>query len=106
MKSAPNAPNKAPSSMFPIGRIFARSAPGVGDERHEARRHFGARVACRARSAFGAAASLASRRWHLLADGTHPDAGGDFLVIDRGGPHASEDCEEQSLLEVEVWVQV
>ena len=40
--------------------------------------------------------------WH------HPlialDAGGDFLVIDRGGPLAAGDCEEHCLLE-EVWVR-
>jgi hypothetical protein len=30
---------------------------------------------------------------------------GDFLVIDRGGPHAAEDCDEHSLLDADVWVR-
>jgi len=41
--------------------------------------------------------------WH------HPllalDEGGDFLVIDRGGPGASGDCEELALDEREVWIE-
>jgi ureidoglycolate lyase len=51
----------------------------------------------------GQGVNYAAGTWH------HPlialDAGGDFLVIDRGGPHASDDCEELSLLEAQVWVQ-
>jgi len=41
--------------------------------------------------------------WH------HPlialDAGGDFLVIDRGGPEAAGDCEVLPLIAPEVWVE-
>ena len=51
----------------------------------------------------GQGVNYAAGTWH------HPlialDAGGDFLVIDRGGPHAGEDCEERSLLEANVWVR-
>ena len=51
----------------------------------------------------GQGVNYAAGTWH------HPlialDAGGDFLVIDRGGPHAEEDCEEHSLLGEEVWVR-
>ncbi len=51
----------------------------------------------------GQGVNYAAGTWH------HPlialDAGGDFLVIDRGGPHAVEDCEELSLLEADVWIQ-
>jgi ureidoglycolate lyase len=51
----------------------------------------------------GQGVNYAAGTWH------HPlialDAGGDFLVIDRGGPHADQDCEEQSLLDANVWVR-
>jgi len=51
----------------------------------------------------GQGVNYAAGTWH------HPlvalDAGGDFLVIDRGGPHAGDDCEERSLLEADVWVR-
>ena len=51
----------------------------------------------------GQGVNYAAGTWH------HPlialDAGGDFLVIDRGGPGASEDCEEQSLLDAQVCVR-
>lgn len=51
----------------------------------------------------GQGVNYAAGTWH------HPlialDAGGDFLVMDRGGPHADRDCEEHSLLEADVWVQ-
>lgn len=51
----------------------------------------------------GQGVNYAAGTWH------HPlialDAGGDFLVIDRGGPQAGEDCEERSLLEADVWVR-
>jgi len=50
----------------------------------------------------GQGVNYAAGTWH------HPlialDAGGDFLVIDRGGPLAGDDCEERSLLEEDVWV--
>jgi ureidoglycolate lyase len=41
--------------------------------------------------------------WHhpLLAI----DAGGDFLVIDRSGPGAAQDCEERSLGDDDVWIE-
>jgi len=48
----------------------------------------------------GQGVNLARGVWH------HPllalDAGGDFLVIDRGGPHAADDCDEQKL--AAVWI--
>jgi ureidoglycolate lyase len=51
----------------------------------------------------GQGVNYAAGTWH------HPlialDAGGDFLVIDRGGPQAGEDCEERSLLEADLWVR-
>lgn len=51
----------------------------------------------------GQGVNYAAGTWH------HPlialDAGGDFLVIDRGGPLADDDCEEHSLLEAEVWAR-
>jgi ureidoglycolate lyase len=51
----------------------------------------------------GQGVNYAAGTWH------HPlialDAGGDFLVIDRGGPHAGEDCEEHSLLQADVRVR-
>ena len=51
----------------------------------------------------GQGINYAAGTWH------HPlialDAGGDFLVIDRGGPLADDDCEEHSLLEADVWVR-
>jgi ureidoglycolate lyase len=51
----------------------------------------------------GQGVNYAAGTWH------HPlialDAGGDFLVIDRGGPLADGDCEEHSLLEADVWVR-
>lgn len=51
----------------------------------------------------GQGVNYAAGTWH------HPlialDEGGDFLVIDRGGSHAAEDCEEHALLESEVWVR-
>ena len=50
----------------------------------------------------GQGVNYAAGTWH------HPlialDAGGDFLVIDRGGPHAAEDCDEHPLLDADVWV--
>ena len=49
----------------------------------------------------GQGVNYAAGTWH------HPlialDAGGDFLVIDRGGPLAAADCEEHSLLDADVW---
>ena len=52
----------------------------------------------------GQGLNYAAGTWH------HPlialDEGGDFLVIDRGGPPASEDCEELSLLDANLWVQL
>jgi len=52
----------------------------------------------------GQGVNYAAGTWH------HPlialDEGGDFLVIDRGGPQAGEDCEELPLLEADVWVRV
>lgn len=51
----------------------------------------------------GQGVNYAAGTWH------HPlialDAGGDFLVIDRAGPLAADDCEEHSLLEADVWVR-
>lgn len=51
----------------------------------------------------GHGVNYAAGTWH------HPlialDAGGDFLVIDRGGPLAAGDCEEHSLLAADVWVR-
>jgi ureidoglycolate lyase len=51
----------------------------------------------------GQGVNYAAGTWH------HPlialDAGGDFLVIDRGGPLAGVDCEEHSLLDQDVWVR-
>lgn len=50
----------------------------------------------------GQGVNYAAGTWH------HPlialDSGGDFLVIDRGGPLAGEDCDEHSLLDADVWV--
>lgn len=51
----------------------------------------------------GQGVNYAAGTWH------HPllalDAGGDFLVIDRGGPRAADDCEEHWLLDADVWVR-
>lgn len=51
----------------------------------------------------GQGVNYAAGTWH------HPlialDAGGDFLVIDRGGPLAADDCEEHSLTEADVWAR-
>jgi ureidoglycolate lyase len=51
----------------------------------------------------GQGVNYAAGTWH------HPlialDAGGDFLVIDRGGPQPREDCEEHSLRGADVWVR-
>jgi ureidoglycolate lyase len=51
----------------------------------------------------GQGVNYARGTWH------HPllalDAGGDFLVIDRGGPGASADCDELRLAPAEVWVE-
>lgn len=51
----------------------------------------------------GQGVNYAAGTWH------HPlialDAGGDFLVIDRGGPSAAEDCDEHALLDAQVWVR-
>jgi ureidoglycolate lyase len=51
----------------------------------------------------GQGVNYAAGTWH------HPlialDAGGDFLVIDRGGPSGADDCEEHSLVEADVWVR-
>lgn len=51
----------------------------------------------------GQGVNYAAGTWH------HPlialDAGGDFLVIDRGGPLVPEDCEEHSLLDAGVWAK-
>jgi len=50
----------------------------------------------------GQGVNYARGTWH------HPllalDAGGDFLVIDRGGPGAADDCEVLSLSDAEVWI--
>ena len=50
----------------------------------------------------GQGVNYARGTWH------HPllalDAGGDFLVIDRGGPEAAGDCEVMPLVAPEVWV--
>ena len=50
----------------------------------------------------GQGVNYARGTWH------HPllalDAGGDFLVIDRGGPAAAADCEVLSLVAAGVWV--
>ena len=52
----------------------------------------------------GQGVNYARGTWH------HPlialDAGGDFLVIDRGGPEAAGDCEVLPLREAQVWVDV
>lgn len=52
----------------------------------------------------GQGVNYAAGTWH------HPlialDEGGDFIVIDRGGPGAAEDCEESSLLDAGLWVAV
>lgn len=51
----------------------------------------------------GQGVNYAAGTWH------HPlialAEGGDFLIIDRGGPLAAEDCEEHSLLEGDVWAR-
>ena len=51
----------------------------------------------------GQGVNLARGTWH------HPllalDAGGDFLVIDRGGPGAADDCDEHPLESLDLWVQ-
>jgi ureidoglycolate lyase len=51
----------------------------------------------------GQGVNYAAGTWH------HPlialDGGGDFLVIDRGGPLADEDCDEHSLLQANLWVR-
>ena len=50
----------------------------------------------------GQGVNLARGTWH------HPllalDAGGDFLVVDRGGPGAKDDCDEQSLAAFDLWL--
>ncbi len=52
----------------------------------------------------GQGVNLARGTWH------HPllalDAGGDFLVIERGGAGAGTDCEEHDLRAANVWVDV
>jgi len=54
-------------------------------------------------SAPGQGVNYAPGVWH------HPllalDVGGDFLVIDRGGPGAAGDCEEHVLDHPEVWIE-
>jgi ureidoglycolate lyase len=54
-------------------------------------------------AASGQGVNYAAGVWHhpLLAI----DAGGDFLVIDRGGQGAASDCEEHVLDEREVWIE-
>ena len=51
----------------------------------------------------GQGVNLSRGTWH------HPllalDAGGDFLVIDRGAPDAIEDCEVHRLDQTEVWIE-
>ena len=51
----------------------------------------------------GQGVNYAAGVWH------HPllalDAGGDFLVIDRGGARAADDCEEHALDDPEVWIE-
>ncbi|MDH5341133.1 MAG: ureidoglycolate lyase [Rubrivivax sp.] len=51
----------------------------------------------------GQGVNLSRGVWH------HPllalDAGGDFLVIDRGSPGPVEDCEVRRLNETEVWIE-
>ena len=51
----------------------------------------------------GQGVNLARGTWH------HPllalDEGGDFLVIDRDGPGAAGDCEEQPIERFDLWVQ-
>ena len=51
----------------------------------------------------GQGVNYARGTWH------HPllalDAGGDFLVIDRGGLDAVDDCDVLSLSDTEVWVE-
>jgi ureidoglycolate lyase len=51
----------------------------------------------------GQGVNYAAGVWH------HPllalDAGGDFLVIDRGGAGAAGDCEEHALDNPEVWIE-
>ena len=55
-------------------------------------------------SAPGQGVNLARGTWH------HPllalDAGGDFLVIDRGGPGAPQDCEELPIDALDLWVRL
>jgi ureidoglycolate lyase len=53
-------------------------------------------------AASGQGVNYARGTWHhpLLAI----DAGGDFLVIDRGGPGAADDCEVHRFGPTEVWV--
>lgn len=50
----------------------------------------------------GQGVNLARGTWH------HPllalNAGGDFLVIDRGGPGPAEDCVVQALDQQEIWI--
>jgi ureidoglycolate lyase len=50
----------------------------------------------------GQGINMARGVWHhpLLAI----DAAGSFLVIDRAGPGAAEDCEEHNLFDDDVWV--
>lgn len=52
----------------------------------------------------GQGVNYAAGTWH------HPlialDTGGDFVVIDRGGPQTAEDCEEHSLLQANAWVRL
>lgn len=51
----------------------------------------------------GQGVNLSRGTWH------HPllalDAGGDFLVIDRGAPDATEDCDVHRLDQAEVWIE-
>lgn len=53
-------------------------------------------------AAAGQGVNYAAGTWH------HPlialDEGGDFIVIDRGGPGTSDDCEERGLVDAAVWV--
>ena len=50
----------------------------------------------------GQGVNYAAGTWH------HPlialDDGGDYLVIDRGGPGAAADCDEFSLVDAGIWV--
>jgi ureidoglycolate lyase len=52
----------------------------------------------------GQGVNLARGTWH------HPllalDAGGDFLVIDRGGPGAADDCDEHPIEALDLWLRL